>query len=504
MRRRLSRSGARTRCAAFWAVAAGTLLWGVPVTPAMASSHREAPLITQMPKVDGTDWYMFNSYEPGREAYVTMIANYQPLQAPYGGPNYFFMDPDALYEFHIDNTGDGKEDLTFQFRFQNTLDNLTVPVGGKSIPVPLFNIGAIAGPNPPTLNIEETYTLAIVRDGRRSGNQQSVTHAGLPKPTDNIGEKSIPNYEPYARSFIHNVSIPGCDGGQGRVFVGQRREPFFVNLGEVFDLINLDPLGSPSAKPNVLNDANVTSLILEVPKSCLLRNASSPVIGGWTTSSLRQSRLLRPHPTFANPTTVGGAWTQVSRLGMPLVNELVIGVKDKDQFNASKPEDDTQFADYVTHPSLPVLIQTLFPAAKAPMHFPRTDLVAVYLKGVPEVNQISATPTPAEMLRLNTGIPATPAARQNPLGAALCFVHGVLTLKHPGCDPAGFPNGRRPGDDIVDITLRVAMGYLLPPTLAPAGQLPFTDQTPGSAAMFDTHFPYLKSPLPGSPQGERE
>ena len=500
MIRRMSRMGARTGFATVCAAAAGTLLWALPLTTAGASSHREAPLITELPKVDGTDWYMFNSYEPGREAYVTMIANYLPLQAPYGGPNYFFMDPDALYEFHIDNTGDGKEDLTFQFRFKNTLKDLTVPSGGKTISIPLINIGPISGANSPSLNIEETYTLDIVRGGRRSGNRQSVTNAGLTKPTDNIGAKSIPNYETYARAFIHDVSIPGCDGGQGRVFVGQRKEPFFVNLGEVFDLINLDPLGSPSAKLNILNDANITSLILEVPKSCLVRNATSPVIGGWTTASLRQARILRPQPTFANPTNEGGAWTQVSRLGMPLVNELVIGVKDKDRFNASKPENDAQFADYVTHPSLPVLIETLFPAALAPTQFPRTDLVAAFLTGVPDVNQISASPTPSEMLRLNTGIPATAAGQQNNLGAALCFVHGVVTLTNTGCDPAGFPNGRRPGDDVVDITLRVAMGYLLPLAVAPAGQLPFTDQATGSAAMFNTQFPYLKAPLPGSPQ----
>ena len=489
----------RTGFAAICAAATGALLWALPVATTMASSHREAPLITEMPKVDGTDWYMFSSYEPGREAYVTMIANYQPLQAPYGGPNYFFMDPEALYEFHIDNTGDGKEDLTFQFRFKNTLKDLTVPSGGKTISIPLINIGPISGPNPQTLNIAEIFTLDIVRGGRRSGNRQSVTNAGT-KPTDNIGEKSIPNYETYARSFIHDITIPGCDAGQGRVFVGQRKEPFFVNLGEVFDLINLNPLGSPSAKRNILDDVNVTSLILEVPKSCLLRNASSPVIGGWTTSSLRQARILRPQPTFANPTNEGGAWTQVSRLGMPLVNELVIGLKDKDRFNASKPENDMQFADYVTNPSLPVLIETLFPAAKAPTQFPRTDLIAAFLTGVQDVNQISTSPTPSEMLRLNTGIPATPAATQNNLGAALCFVNGVLTLTNSGCDPAGFPNGRRPGDDIVDITLRVAMGYLLPLTVAPAGQLPFTDQATGSAALFDTRFPYLKAPLPGSPQ----
>ena len=497
---RMSRLGTRMNFATVCAVAAGALLWALPLATAVASSHREAPLITEMPKVDGTDWYMFNSYEPGREAYVTMIANYQPLQAPYGGPNYFLMDPEALYEFHIDNTGDGKEDITFQFRFKNTLRDLTVPSGGKTISIPLINIGPISGPNPPTLNIAETYTLDVVRGGRRAGTRQSVSDAGYSKPTDNIGEKSIPTYETYARSFIHEITIPGCDAGQGRVFVGQRKEPFFVNLGEVFDLINLNPLGSPSAKRNILEDVNVTSLILEVPKTCLARNASSPVIGGWTTSSLRQARILRPQPTFDSPTVKGGAWTQVSRLGMPLVNELVIGLKDKDRFNASKPENDMQFSDYVTNPSLPVLIETLFPAAQAPRQFPRTDLIAVFLTGVQDVNQISASPTPSEMLRLNTGIAATPAATQNNLGAALCFVNGVLDLTNRGCDPAGFPNGRRPGDDVVDITLRVAMGYLLPLTVAPAGQLPFTDQATGSAALFNTRFPYLKAPLPGSPQ----
>jgi hypothetical protein len=183
------------------------------------------------------------------------------------------------------------------------------------------------------------------------------------------------------------------------------------------------------------------------------------------------------------------------------VNEVVIGLPDKDRFNASKPENDAQFLTYVTNPSLPALIEILFPAAKAPTQFPRADLVAVFLTGVQNVNQINANPTPGEMLRLNTGIPATPAGQQNVLGAALCFVNGVLTLTNPGCDPAGFPNGRRPIDDIVDIELRVAMGYLLPSGVAPAGQLPFTDQTRIPASSFLEQFPYLQSPLPGSPQG---
>jgi hypothetical protein len=456
-----------------------------------------------MPKVDGTDFYMFRSYESGREGYVTFIANWLPLQDSYGGPNYFQLDPNALYEIHIDNTGDAREDITFQFRFKNMLQNLAVTVGGQSVPVPLLNIGPISAGNLQNLNIVETYTLDVTRSGRRAGQRQSVTAPGangFSKPTDNIGNKSIPGYAAFATAQINNITIPGCDGGQGKVFVGQRKESFYVNLGEVFDLINLDPLGPPDAKPNILGDKNITSFILEVPIACLTRNADNPVIGAWMTSSLRQARVLRPKPTFDRPTVEGGAWTQVSRLGMPLVNEVVIGLPDKDKFNASKPENDAQFLTYVTNPSLPALIQALFPSALAPTQFPRTDLVAVFLTGVQGVNQITANPTPGEMLRLNTSIPATPAAQQNVLGAALCFVNGALTLTNPGCDPAGFPNGRRPIDDVVDIELRVAMGYLLPAAVAPAGQLPFTDQTRISAYSFTEQFPYLRDPIPGSPQ----
>lgn len=481
------------------ALAAG--LW----TAAYASSHREAPFITEMPKVDGTDFYMFNSYEPSRQGFVTIVANYLPLQSPYGGPNYFYMDPDALYEIHIDNTGDGKEDLTFQFRFRNNLQDLNVPVGGKNISVPLINIGPISAGNTQALNVVETYTVDLVRGNRRTGSRQTVTNADtgastFAKPTDNIGSKSIPNYAAYAAAHIFNINIPGCSAGPGKIFVGQRKESFVVNLGEIFDLVNLNPVGPPNAKANIIDDANITSFILEVPAACLTRDTNSPVIGAWTTSSLRQARVLRPNPTFARPAIEGGAWTQVSRLAMPLVNEIVIGLKDKDKFNASKPENDAQFADYVTNPSFPALIEILFPVAPAPTLFPRADLVAAFLTGVQGVNQITANPTPSEMMRLNTAILATPQAQQNNLGAALCFVNGVLTLNNPGCDPAGFPNGRRPGDDVVDIELRVAMGYLLPPAVAPAGQLPLTDGATVNAGMFDNAFPYLRTPLAGSPQ----
>ena len=263
-----------------------------------ASSHREAPLITELPKVDGTDFYIFRSYEPGREGFVTFIANYIPLQVPYGGPN-FFLDPDALYEIHIDNNGDAQEDLTFQFRFQHTLRDLAVTVGSgtnsKRVPVPLINIGPL-GPNvgdTVNLNSAETYTLTIVRGDRRSGQAQAITNADtgastFAKPVDNIGTKSIPNYGAYARNHIHPLSISGCAATGGRVFVGQRRESFFVNLGEVFDLVNLsNPVGEQfaNAGKNILDDVHITSLILEVPISCLTAGGD-PVIGGWTTASV--------------------------------------------------------------------------------------------------------------------------------------------------------------------------------------------------------------------------
>jgi hypothetical protein len=250
--------------------------------------------------------------------------------------------------------------------------------------------------------------------------------------------------------------------------VGQRKDPFVVNLGETFDLINLsNPLGPVDGTRDSLADKNVTSMILEIPKSCLTN--SGPVIAAWTTASQYQSNAL----------------VQVSRLGQPLVNEVVIGLKDKDNFNASEPKNDSQFAKYVTNPTLPALIQILFGSAGvvAPTNFPRTDLVTVFLTGVPGLNQTAAT---AEMLRLNTTTPTLPAATQNDLGVI-------------GGDVAGFPNGRRPGDDVVDIALRVMMGALLSTNDAPSGQLPFTDGALVTANMFQSVFPYINPPLPGSP-----
>jgi hypothetical protein len=488
---------------------------------AQASSHREAPSITTTPKVDGTDFYMFSSYETGRAGYVTVIANYQPLQDAYGGPNYFAMDPNALYEIHIDNNGDAKEDLTFQFRFNNTLNSggngQTLPIGGKNVAIPLIQFGAVANVKDGNLNLAETYSVTLVRGDRRTGTTSMVTNAAggsstFDKPVDNIGIKTIPDYPGYAAKHVYNVNIPGC-AMPAKLFVGQRQDPFAVNLGTIFDLVNapVSVITDPAlinAVPNTIGDKNVTTLALEMHKSCL--TAGDDVVGGWTSASLRQSRLLNPSPPSGHQTAEkpGGAWVQVSRLGMPLVNEVVVGLKDKDKFNASQPKGDGQFIDYVTHPTLPALLEiALALPGIAPTNFPRNDLVTTFLTGITGVNK-PANVVGSEMLRLNTGIAAVPFAMQNRLG----IVGNILA---GGTDNAGYPNGRRPKDDVVDISLVAVMGGLClangnanalgfgldcNPSKVPLGATAFKlhDAVDQAVVPLLAGFPYLNTPIPGT------
>lgn len=454
------------------------------------SSHREGPFVTENPKVDATDFYMFTSYEAGREDFVTLVANYLPLQDPYGGPNYFTLDPEAAYDIHVDNDGDSVEDLTFRFRFESRFRNLSLVVGDegetKTVGVPLRNIGPVGADSLGALNEGEFFSLTLLEGRVQSPTKETPIQdratgaVKFAKPLDNIGAKSIPDYESYADSFIYEIALPG--GETGRLFVGQRADPFVVNLGETFDLVNLDPLGPVDAKENSLADKNVTSLVLELPKS-FLAGSTAPVVGAWTSASLPRLTQLLENPTFGQPTRTSPELQQVSRLGMPLVNEVVIGLGDKNRFNASRPSGDTQFLNYVTHPTLPELLEILF-GVTAPNLFPRADLVQVFLTGVPGLNDNGAT---SEMLRLNMDVPARPAAEQETLG--------VLAA-----DNAGFPNGRRPGDDVVDAALRVVMGVLLDETAAPSGQLPYTDGAALHATDYLSVFPYLNSPLAGSPQ----
>ena len=513
----------------------------VAASGAIASSHREAPFITTSPKVDGTDFYMFRSYEGiatngtgGRADYVTLLANYQPLQAAYGGPNYFQLDPNALYEIHIDNNGDAREDVTFQFRFKNALKSLPLTIGSASVPIPLIQIGAVSNLNDANLNVNETYTVNVMRGDKRKGSRGgAVTKTGggatFEKPVDNIGTKTIADYPAYAAKHIHTVTIPGCPAGkdQGKVFVGQRQEGFAVNLGTIFDLVNapaaflLDPANKDAAGmggQHVIQKANITTLALEVHKDCLTAG-TEPVIGGWTTASLRQGRLLNGKPGSGNDKgeKTGGAWVQVSRLGNPLINEVVIGLPDKDKFNASSPKDDAQFLTYVTNPTLPALLNVVLGANVAPTNLPRTDLATTFLTGITGVNKPAVNPTPSEMLRLNTAIPPVPFASQNRLGVAGNALAG-------GTDNAGFPNGRRPKDDVVDIALVAMVGGLCvingdgnalklnsvpgvpsltsacKPSSVPLGAIAANihDAVDQATVPFLTTFPYLNTPNPGA------
>jgi hypothetical protein len=490
-----------------------------------ASSHREAPFIATQPKVDATDFYMFNSYETGRSDYVTLLANYEPLQDAYGGPNYFALDPKAMYEIHVDNNGDGKEDLTFQFRFTSTLVNggmgLTVPVGDQSVEIAPMQNGVVSMPRDSHVQVNETYSVTLVRGDRRTGMTHPIYNARtgsttFDKPVDNIGEKTIPDYVAYAAQHVYDINVPGCSK-PAKMFVGQRQDPFAVNLGVVFDMVDApvsvitDP-ASYNLTPNILADKNVTTLALEIAKSCLT-SGSERVIGGWTSASLRQTHVLdkTPRAGLANTDHAGGAWVQVSRLGMPLVNELVIGLKDKDGFNGSEPKNDGQFLTYVTNPSYPKLLETyLALPGSSPTNIPRNDLVTTFLTGLPGVNQ-PAHVVDSEMLRLNTAIPAVPYDKQNRLG----IVGNILA---GGDDSAGYPNGRRPKDDVVDITLIAAEGGLCVangttdalgfgaacnPTAVPLGATSFNlnDTVDQAASTFLPGFPYLNTPVPGTGPG---
>ncbi len=518
---------------------------------ALASSHREAPFITTSPKVDGTDFYMFRSYEGiaangtgGRSDYVTLIANYQPLQDAYGGPNYFSLDPNAQYEIHIDNNGDAKEDITFQFRFKNKLNSVAIPVGTQNVAIPLIQAGPVANVNDANLNLNETYSVNVVRGDRRKGQVQAVTKssggASFEKPVDYIGVKTLGDaaaYEAYSQKHIHSVNIPGC-AMPGKVFVGQRQEGFAVNLGTIFDLVNapasflLDPANKDAAGmgggKHPIQQKNVTTISMEVHKSCLTAG-NDPVVGGWTTASLRQSRLLDGAPPSGHQTSerAGGAWTQVSRLGNPLVNELVIGLPDKDKFNASQPSGDTQFLTYVTNPTLPGLLGLVLTGnltGVAPTNLPRTDLVTTFLTGIAGVNK-PANATPSEVLRLNTAIAPVMFADQNRLGVAgeVLRIGGVANLANAK-DLAGFPNGRRPKDDVVDIALVAVLGGLCvingdnnalglngvpgvssltsacKPSSVPLGadSAKIHDAVDQATVPFLTRFPYLNTPNAGS------
>jgi Domain of unknown function (DUF4331) len=504
---------------------------------ALASSHREAPFTSANPTIDGTDFYMFRAYgnaSTNAAAVATdsvvFIANYNPFQDPSGGPNFFPLNQNALYAINVDNNGDAKPDVSFQFQFTTNYKGVALNTGATAkVAIPLIAAAplGVTGDNSTDAGVNryETYTVNMIKGTTVTALTTATGNATFQKPIDNAGVKTIPNYPAYANNFIETVSFGTC--GMGQIFVGQRREGFIINVGEIFDLINLNPLGARNSTQNVLSGKNVTSIVMQVPVACLTKDGKSstttadPVLGAYTTSYLRQARVLNPTPQSTNNTeVVGGAWTQVSRLGHPLVNEVVIGLPDKDRFNDSQPKDDAQFASYVTNPTLPVLINALFPVTTVPA-VPRADLAAVFLTGLSLKATGGTTPifsnnpsdygdtvVASEELRLNTSIAPVATTAQSNLGLL-------------ACDTSGFPNGRRPGDDVIDIALTATEGALTAanpnslqtcsvasgtPTIVNAGAV-VNDGAAADATDINFYlpaFPYLAAPLPGGPNTARD
>ena len=452
------------------------------------SSHREAPEISKDPVADSTDVYAFVS--PDQPETVTLIANYIPLEAPDGGPNFYEFADDVLYEIHIDNTGNGVPDISYQFRF-TTVNNIPSSF--------LYNDGPITSLTPPSpssnWNRQQTYSLTRVDNnpGNRWRNASIVLGSGLLSPPCNIGPLSTPNYLALANAAIHSV---GAGPFSARVFAGQRAEGFYVDLGAVFDLGDLRPFagdhaGGPAAglmngMPGVNStaDVNVHSLALQIPTSELTRATPkgpgdpAAVIGVWTTASRQRVRVWGNW--FNGGDLRSGPWTQVSRLGNPLANELLIGIGAKDVWNTQPPTTDgTEFLNYFSEPLLPQLLPSLYPgvfpnlaAYNAGSSNARPDIEAIFLTGIPagvitqapSFTNYNGTGVKADMLRLNTAIP--PSSSPNSLGLL-------------GLDVAGYPNGRRVVDDVATIALRAVagatLGYVVPSFTADAaaGQVDF-------------------------------
>jgi Domain of unknown function (DUF4331) len=395
---------------------------GLGLAAPQASSHREAPLISQDPLADNTDVYAFVS--PNRPDRVTFIANFIPLEAPYGGPNFFKFDDNVLYEIMVDNDGDAVEDLTYQFRFRTAVRNPDTF---------LYNTGTITSLDSPAWNVRQFYSVTLQEGPRRRG-QGIVLGDNLPTPPVNVGFRSTPNYDALAGAAVRQLS------NDVQVFAGQREDPFFVDLN-VFDLLAVPPADTNNS--DSLAGFNVHTIAIEVPITHLTstglrpNSASDPtaVIGVWSTAS-RPSVTTRGKGQEKH----NAHYVQVSRLGQPLVNEVVIPIGTKDVFNSLEPTEDAAALRFVTDPEVPRLLSALFNIQSPPV--PRNDLVTIFLTGIPGLNQ-PPNVRPSEMLRLNVAIP--PSASPNPLG--------VL-----GGDLAGFPNGRRLGDDVVDIALRAMAG----------------------------------------------
>ncbi|HLO28035.1 MAG TPA: DUF4331 domain-containing protein [Anaerolineales bacterium] len=418
-----------------------------------AASHREAPLISLDPTADITDFFMFRSYEAGKDDKVALIMDVIPGEEPSAGPNYYQFDPNVLYTFYIDNNGDGKaNDVRFEIKFKNEFRGVNKDLGLFLSFVALPPITALDGPGSEGLGMRQSYTVTMVR-----GDNRKVIGSGLFAVPSDVGPRTMPDYDALAAQGIYDL-----DGG-ARVFAGQRDDPFYIDLGAVFDTLNLRAPGV-----DMLSGFNVHTIALEVPASWLTKDKKGPsdtafpTLGAYASTSRRSEKVLKDEGNVK----YGGSWVQVQRLANPLVNEAIIGTADKDRWNALDPSKEKKFLDYYTSPRLDAALQAVFGAPASPLLDLR-DVLLTYTPG--NYNQLS------ELLRLNLSVAPVALASQNPLT--------VL-----GGDNAGWPNGRRPIDDVTDVAVRVIGGtnYATASDSVNANDKPLPDT-----------FPFLASPWDG-------
>jgi Domain of unknown function (DUF4331) len=413
-------------------------------TPAaQASSHREAPLISEDPSADNTDTYAFRS--PDRPDTVTIISNWIPGEDPAAGPNYYTFSPSARYDVYADKNGDGKPDVRWYLRFQNR--------------APVAFLG----------NTQQSYTVTRV-DGK---GKPRVVGSGLLTPPNNIGPRSTANYHSLAMAGVHDLN----DGS--KVFAGQRDDGFFGDVGAIFDLVAIrNGTGASGGGKDFFAGYGVHSIALQVPLA-QLDNGTNHIVGIWSATDRRvvmASLAKWRGQTFLKKTPV---WKQVSRLGNPLINEVVIPTQLKDKWNALGPDKDKQFAQYYSSPILAKLFSQLYAQFGPFQETNRADLVSVLLTGLKEPNLNYTGPTQADEIRLNLGIaPTAPVGKGNRLGVI-------------GGDLAGYPNGRRLEDDVIDISERVVAGALV------GHSLPLGDGVDANDVKYSTTFPYQADPFSG-------
>jgi hypothetical protein len=480
-------------------VTGALLIAATSVSGVFASSHREAPLIAGDPAADNTDLYAFIS--PNDPNSLTIIANYVPLEEPAGGPNFFPFDPAVRYEIHIDNNGDGKADINYTFRFKTH----RTPTNFAGIPTFLYNDGPVTSLNDPNLLVRQTYD--VWRNNRRVARN-------VPTPPANVGPRSTASYEALAASAVKTL------GSGTKLFAGQRDDAFFVDLGSIFDLAGLRPFNTLHAIPlpveagiDGVSGFNTNSIAIQVPLRALTKDHHPPtgpndpdaVLGVWASSSRQKFRTLHANGTMS----ASGPWQQVSRLGNPLIDEVIIPTGKKDYWNSQKPNHDSQFARYYKAPEVTAVANALYDALDTPNTTNRNDLVAILLTGlnipnsavVPGGLQYTRTgSTQADMLRVNTGI------KPNTAGACVFGVAGGGSPSRLGAidgDLCGFPNGRRLLDDVTDIELRALVeGY--GPTLNAVLGVPnrspnnlLGDGVDANDMPFLSSFPFIGTPHQG-------